>query len=80
MRRMDEIRLEKGLQVTLNNDHSVTTSIGALGGPESSTTGHTNMVSPSPAYKPSKPTNGNDTIPPDFTKKKKYGTFFKWSS
>jgi hypothetical protein len=81
MRRMDEIRLEKGLQVTLNNDHSATTSMGALGWSESSTT-HTNAVSPLPAiYTPSKPTNNNmtDTVSSDSTKKK-YGTFFKWSS
>jgi hypothetical protein len=68
-RRMDEIRLEKELNI---NDHPATTSKGALGGPESSTGNHPNAASP--AHAPNNPTHATDT------KKNKYGTFFKWSS
>jgi hypothetical protein len=77
MRRMDEIRLEKGQQVTLNDDHTVTTSVEALGGPESSTTCHANAFPPMADSTPGKPTTTNTTSPDS---SKKYGTFFKWSS
>lgn len=50
MRRMDEIRLEKGAEVTLNDDHTVTTTVGALhdGRGETSNNKHNNKVIPSP--------------------------------
>lgn len=74
MRRMDEIRLEKGQQATMNADHTVTTTAGALNeGPSipkqaaSLNHHHGNQISPSTA-----------ADQPADTQKNKYGTFFKW--
>ncbi|KAI8076637.1 uncharacterized protein B0P05DRAFT_587942 [Gilbertella persicaria] len=89
-RRMDEIRVEKGLDVTLNDDHSVT-----LEGEGPSSTGntshpappkssklalhhHDNTISPIHHDEPGHDTlNTNANTEPD-KKKNKYGTFFKW--
>ncbi|KAF1804472.1 hypothetical protein FB192DRAFT_1433046 [Mucor lusitanicus] len=94
MRRMDEIRLEKGQHAVMNADHTVTTTAGALDGgggpskPKQAATlnhHHENQVSPLPRPAASGESTPTDqaaaalvTTNPADTKKNKYGTFFKW--
>ncbi|KAL7313201.1 hypothetical protein PS15m_006978 [Mucor circinelloides] len=93
MRRMDEIRLEKGQHAVMNADHTVTTTAGALdGGPsipkQAATLNHHHENQVSPLLRPSsgEPTTDQaaaaaaaaSTTKPADTQKNKYGTFFKW--
>lgn len=89
MRRMDEIRLEKGQHAVMNADHTVTTTAGALDGgpsiPKQAATlshHHENQVSPLPHPSSAGSSSSTDqaaaTMKPADTQKNKYGTFFKW--
>lgn len=80
MRRMDEIRLEKGVDVTLNDDHTVTTKANVLnGGETSSAADHARLPPPAPK-KDEHPIEVTHHETVGENNKNKYGTFFKWKS